>query len=207
LAGDLGSLNETEAMQPVSVFRGKFADPVPPFGPLPGVRIGDVLAYEFELPERFVPKPGHARLERTFALLDLGVSMSCPAWSRTTVDGLAIEGIDPQLDEAVTWYVDLVHITADGDRLIIRDLYLDVMVPTDGRHQRMLDLDEFADAIEAGTLPVDVAVDALRRWQAFLDRHLHSHRDPRSRWSDFPPEAIREFDALPSPLGPIVTAL
>lgn len=191
----------------MEVWRGRFADPVPLFGPLPGVRSGDVLAYEFELPESFTPKPGYARLERTFVLLDLGVSMSCPAWSRTTTAaGQTIDGLDPGLDDAVTWYVDLVHVTATAEAVIVRDLYVDVMVPTDGRHQRMLDLDELADAIEAEILPVNVAIDGLRRWQRFLDRHLHAKRDPGAGWSDFPPAVLAPLAALPAPLGPVVQA-
>ena len=59
----------------------------------------------------------------------------------------------------------------EGIRYTFRDLYIDVMVPTDGRPYRLLDLDEYADAIEDGTLSVDVAVDGLRRWQLFLDRY------------------------------------
>ncbi|MFN2496108.1 MAG: DUF402 domain-containing protein [Pseudonocardiaceae bacterium] len=104
------------------------------------------------------------------------------------------------------WYVDLVHVTAEQDSIIIRDLYIDVLIPIDGRHQRLLDLDEFADAIEAGQLDVSTAVDGLRRWQRFLDRHLHSARDPQDHWTDFPPHRLRDLAALPTPLGPIVTA-
>jgi hypothetical protein len=70
-------------------------------------------------------------------------------------------------------------------------LYIDVLVPGDGRHQRLLDLDEFADAIEAGQLDIGTAVDGLRRWQRFLDRHLHAARDPNSQWTDFPPRGAR----------------
>lgn len=44
----------------------------------------------------------------------------------------------------------------------------------------LLDLDEFADAIEAGQLDIGTAADGLRRWQRFLDRHLHAARDPRT---------------------------
>jgi hypothetical protein len=79
-------------------------------GPLPGARLGQVVAYEFELPDSFEPWPGRTLVERTFVLLDL-----------------------------------------------------DVMVPIDGRHYRILDLDEFADAIDDGTLSVEQAADALRR--------------------------------------------
>ncbi len=96
--------------------------------------------------------------------------------------------------------------TAGPDSITVRDLYIDVLVPVDGRHQRLLDLDEFADAIEAGQLDVGTAVDGLRRWQRFLDRHLHAARDPNSQWTDFPPRRLRELAALPAPLGPVVTA-
>ena len=75
------------------------------------------------------------------------------------------------------------------------------MVPTDGRPYRLLDLDEYADAIEDGTLSVDVAVDGLRRWQLFLDRYLHTDRWPVSRWSDFPPGIIRTLCDLAAPFG------
>jgi aminoglycoside phosphotransferase (APT) family kinase protein len=64
------------------------------------------------------------------------------------------------------------------------------MVPMDGRHYRMLDLDGFADAIDDASLSIEQAVDALRRWQRFLDRHLHAERAPVVAWTDFPPAAI-----------------
>jgi len=43
------------------------------------------------------------------------------------------------------------------------------MVATDGRPYRMLELDEFAAAVREGALSWSDAVDALRRWQRFLD--------------------------------------
>jgi hypothetical protein len=82
----------------------------------------------------------------------------------------------------------------------------DILVPVDGRRHRLLDLDEFADAIEAGQLNTGTAVDGLRRWQRFLDRHLHAARDPHGQWTDFPPRRLGELAALPAPLGPVVTA-
>ncbi len=90
-------------MRKVQVWRGAHADPEPLFGPLPGIRSGDTLAYEFEL------------------------------------------------DTAT-------------------------------------------------------AIDGLRRWQRFLDRHLHADRYPQADWTDFPPARIQEFTDLPTPLGPIVTS-
>jgi hypothetical protein len=59
-------------MEQVEVWRGRHGDPVPLFGPLPGVRSGVVLAHEFELPAQFIPWPGRTLLERTFVLPDTG---------------------------------------------------------------------------------------------------------------------------------------
>jgi hypothetical protein len=194
-------------MEQVEVWRGAHGDPAPLFGPLPGIRMSDTLAYEFQLPDRFVPWPGRTLLERVFVLLDLGVSMSLPSWRQMrTADGESIAGIDPDHSQPTTWYVDLVHVTSGQNSIIVRDLYLDVMVPTDGRHHRLLDLDEFADAIEGGQLDVDTAVDGLRRWQRFLDNHLHAARDPHGHWTDFPPRRLWDLAALPAPLGHIVIA-
>ena len=188
------------------MWQGRFGDPVPLFGPLPGIRDGDVVAYEFALPTRFEPWPGRTRLERVFVLLETGVGLTLPCW-RTVVtpQGRSLPGVDAAHTEGITWYIDLLHVTDHGSEVIVRDLYIDVMVPTDGRHYRQLDLDEFADAIDAGVVPAEVATDALRRWQLFLDRHLHHDRDPTAQWTDFPPKAIKELAALPAPLGPVVT--
>ena len=43
-------------------------------------------------------------------------------------------------------------------------------------------------------------MDALRRRQRFLDRHLHAHRAPAAAWTDFPPTAILSLLEMP-PLG------
>lgn len=183
-------------IEQVKVFRGRHADQSL-FGPLPGVRLGDVLAYEFELPDSFEPWPGRTLLERTFVLLDLGVSFANPCWVRRKLDGALIDREDQGID---TWYVDLITVERDGDQYTCRDLYIDVMVPMDGRHYRMLDLDEFAAAMTAGSLSMEQATDALSRWQSFLDRHLHTGRAPAASWSDFPPACIRPLLELP-PFG------
>jgi Protein of unknown function (DUF402) len=158
-----------------------------------------VLAYEFQLSRRFTPWPGRTLLERVFVLLDLGVSMSLPPWRCTPT-------VSRGESEPGTWYVDLVQVTTRPGSVTVRDLYIDVMVPTDGRHQRLLDLDDYADAMEAGRLEASLAIDGLRRWQRFLDRHLHAAREPQEGWTDFPPRRLRELAALPAPLGPVVTA-
>jgi hypothetical protein len=183
--------------EPVEVMRGRHGqDPL--FGPLPGARRGAVLAYDFELPASFDPWPGRTLIERTFVLLDLGVSFANPCWIRhMRPDGTVVnrdaEGRD-------TWYVDLITIEQDGNRYTCRDLYIDVMVPMDGRHYRMLDLDEFADAVEHGSLSIEQAVDALRRWQrSSTDTFTRTAHRPAG-WTDFPPTAILPLLEMP-PLG------
>lgn len=173
--------------QKVELLRGGHGDPNALFGPLPGVRYGNVVAYEMELPERFVPRPSCTWVERIFVLLDLGVSFANPVWF--------------QGEEANTWYVDLVSVAQAENRYIFRDLYLDVMAPVDGRHQRLLDLDDFAEALADGSLAPEEAADGLRRWQHFLDRHLHAEKMPVATWSDFPPASILPLLELPTPLG------
>jgi len=177
----------TSLNQPVEVMRGRHGQERL-FGPLPGARHAGVVAYEFELPDSFKPWPGRTLVERTFVLLELGVSFANPCWARhTKPDGTVV---DRGAEGSGTWYVDLVTVEQHGDRYIFRDLFIDVVVPMDGRHYRMLDLDEFADAIDDGSLSVEQATDALRRWQRFLDRHLHAGRAPVENWIDFPPAAI-----------------
>lgn len=185
--------------EPVEVMRSTWKERGLRFGPLPGYRLGDVVAYEWELPGRFEPWPGRTLVERTFVLLDLGVSFANPCWVREhRRDGSILEA-DPQ--GRGSWYVDLITVEREGEHYLFRDLYVDVMVPTDGRHQRMLDLDEYADALADGTLTADIVIDGLRRWQRFLDRHLHSERWPSDAWADFPPAAIQALAELPAPFG------
>jgi Protein of unknown function (DUF402) len=166
-------------LEPVQVVRGTS-------GPFPGVRLGDAVAYEFELDESLVPRPGTTRLERVFVLLDVGVQLSNPPYW--------------QGKDAACWYVDLVTVSASDGRFTVWDLYVDLIVATDGRPYRMLDLDEFAAAVHEGALSWSDAVDALRRWQRFLDRHLHAGRFPAAGWTDFPPAVIEPLAALPAPL-------
>jgi len=179
----------------VEVFLGthKQADPTL-FGPLPGRRLGDVIAYESQAPATFTPWPGRSRVERRYALLDLGVAFGVPCWSHwARPDGTTAAIPVEQKD---TWYVDLVTVSRDQrDEYVIRDLFVDVMIGDDTL-PRMLDLDEIADACAAGWISTAQLIDGLRRWQRFLDRHIHVARFPQSGLSDFPPAAIRPLAEL-----------
>ncbi len=170
---------QAEEFQAIRVMRGTY-------GPFAGIRLGNVAAYDFELDEGFVPRLGLTRWERAFLLLDVGAQLANPLWWQGA--------------EETSWYVDLVRLTITDDTIVVDDLYIDVIVPTDGRPYRLLDLEEFAEAVRAGLLPQSEALDALTRWQRFLDRHLHAERWPSATWTDFPPAALDPLRTLPAPL-------
>lgn len=192
-----------DAHEAVKVWRGRHGDPTPPFGPLPGARLGSAIAYEFELDRAFKPWPGRTRLDRVYVLLDLGIQMCNPCWQTvTTRDGREGKG----LSTSESWYVDLVTVEGADEGFIVRDFYIDLIVASVGMPYKTLDIHEFADAIEVGDIDLPDAIDGLRRWQMFLDTHINSDRNPTAEWTDFPPRAITELAALPSPLGEVVLA-
>jgi hypothetical protein len=142
------------------------------------LRDGPVLGWDYLSPDTHT-------YGRSFVLLDLGVKVTIPP--------LWIQRGDP------SWYVDLAIVTREDDLYRVVDFDIDVYVPTDGRPYRTLDLDEFADAIEDGEFTVAEAIDGLRRWQRFLDTHLHrvGPEAMHSGWRDFPPVAIARLAELP----------
>jgi hypothetical protein len=146
----------------------------------PALRDGDVLAWDYT-------SPGTEMIGRSYVLLDLGVKM--------TMLPSRIQRGDP------IWYVALAIVSREDDcyHLIDFDFDIDVFVLTDGRPYRMLDLYEFADAVEAGEFTVAEAIDGLRSWQRFLDTHLHQFdsRDVESGWRDFPPAVFGPMAELP----------
>lgn len=193
-----------DEIETVEVFLGSHQHPDQPlFGPLPGRRSGNVLAYEMQAPARFELWPGRSRVERKYALLDLGVSFGIPCWCRTTRPDGTVTSIPDEQQHS--WYVDLVSVYRySEDQFVLRDLYADVMI-CDGRVPRMLDLDELADACTQGVITVAQLTDGLRRWQRFLDQHLHTSRFPQLKLSDFPPAAIQPLAQIDGLLGAPVT--
>ena len=160
----------TAEFEPVKVMRGAF-------GPFPGVRMGRVAAYEFPLRDVDFVRPGEARQDRSYLLLDDGIQMSCPP------------GFPEQ--QAGWWYVDLVEIHEDGNQIAVIDHYLDVIVGPPDHYYRVLDMDEFGDAVAKLKLTFEQAVTGLRNFQRFLDTHLNRRHETARGWPDFPPRAIR----------------
>jgi hypothetical protein len=155
--------------------------------PVPALRNGIVLAWNYTHEADVVtPNAGRTLTERDFVLLDVGVKIVNPCWWG--------------FRERDTWYVDLVTVEQQGNLYIIRDLYIDLVVPTDGRAYRTLDLEEFADAMESGAIDLAAAADGLKRWQRFLDRYIHATGsiDTAIGWTDFPPHQIEVLADLPA---------
>jgi hypothetical protein len=144
---------------------------------LPALRDGNVLGWDYLAPDT-------GTFGRSFLLIDLGVKLTIPPFW--------IQRGDP------IWYVDLAIVTREDDLYRVIDLDIDVFVPVDGRPYRILDLDEFADAIDDNEFTLAEATDGLRRWQRFLDAHLHlfGPGDVQQGWRDFPPAAIASLDSL-----------
>jgi hypothetical protein len=161
----------------VQVMRGEY-------GPFKGVRLGRVAAYDFPLPDTSFVRPGELRRDRAYLLLDDGIQLSCPP------------GFPEQ--QAGWWYIDLVEIDERDETIAVRDHYLDVIVGPPSHYYRVLDMDEFGDAIAEGKLTPEQAVRGLRNFQRFLDRHLNRRHDVTPTWPDFPPQAIAALRLLPS---------
>lgn len=85
------------------------------------------------------------------------------------------------------WYADLVRIERINDAVItVTDLCLDVIIEGTGPTYRVIDLEDFADALVTGRIQADGLRDPLYKLQRFLDNHLHGGKD-------FPPSSIRRF--------------
>ena len=92
------------------------------------------------------------------------------------------------------WYCDLVDVERDGELISFRDMFVDVIVGPPDHPYRVLDLDEYADAVTDGRLAAAQGADGLRRCQAFLDRHLNRRHEVDRSWPDFPPAGVTAFD-------------
>ncbi|MEU9080354.1 DUF402 domain-containing protein [Kitasatospora sp. NPDC004745] len=142
-----------------------------------GIRRGDVVAYDWGFRH-----DGTDLIQRTFVLLDDHVQINQPV------------AFPPQ--QRGWWYCDLVSLEwdgPDGDLLRTQDLWIDVIVGPPDHPYRLLDLDDYADALADGRIAPGQAADGLRRMQRFLDRRLNRRHEVTRTWPDFPPAEVEEL--------------
>lgn len=155
--------------------------------PCPGVRVGRVAAYEFDIPEGMYVRPGAGRRQRAFLLLDESAQLNQPVVFTP--------------ERAGWWYIDLVEIREDSDAIHVVDHYVDFIVGPPGLPYRILDLHELGEAMTSGKLTPHQVAHVLAATQAFADRHLQGTNHHGPEWPDFPPAAlapVRDI-AIPSP--------
>lgn len=150
-----------------------------------GVRTDDnVVAYDVPILPQW-QAPGRPTVDRCFVIADEGVQLTKP----NTFTG-ALEG---------GWYVDLVEVDeSEPNRLVVRDLEVDLVLPPKSLRYEVLDLDEFADALQDGSIDVTTAIRVLRDTQRFIDKHLRNlDQDVLDSWPDFPPATVLKLAELP----------
>lgn len=135
-----------------------------------GVRHNDVVAFRWG-----IEAGGRTLEQRSYLLLEDGVLLGRPTRMPPGHEGW--------------WWCDLVFVDDRVDRVVVSDAYVDVLVGPPDRPYRLVDLDELAEAVNAGDVTPERAADGLARLQAFLDRRLHN--DTAGVWRDFPPASVR----------------
>jgi len=85
------------------------------------------------------------------------------------------------------WYVDLIKIeTISQNEIHIKDMYIDIIVQGNGPTYKIIDFDDFSDALVKGLININDIEFTLKKLQNFLDHHLHDCRD-------FPPTIIKQY--------------
>ena len=122
-----------------------------------------------------------AALQRNYLLVNEGVKLTRPArWDDDWRAG--------------AWYVDVVECFVQGVHVVVFDRYIDFIVPPTASMYRLLDLDEFGDALSEGAVSLDAAARALRSAQAFVDTYLHRRGEAQGgSWKDFPPASVTPY--------------
>lgn len=144
--------------------------------PYPGVRVGRVAAYEYDIPVGRYVRPGAGRRQRAFLLLDESAQLNQPVVFKP--------------ERAGWWYVDLVDIRDEGDTIHVVDHYVDFIVGPPGLPYRILDLHELGEAMTSGKLTPQQVAHILAATQTFADRYLQGKDHHGPEWPDFPPAAL-----------------
>lgn len=155
----------------------------------PGRRVDDVVAYDV----RILPKyqvAGRPTVDRCYLLLDEGIQLTKPAVFEGPVEGW--------------WYVDLVDISHTDEGLIVHDMYVDFLIPPTLDRYQVLDLDEFADALQAGKLTPTQSATVLSQTQTFINHYLRGPEEgPNGPTRQFPPPPVTALEQLPTFLDSI----
>ena len=123
--------------------------------------------------------------QRSFVLLDDGFQINQPV-------------IFPPQQQG-WWYCDLVKVTDTANEIAVDDLWIDIIVGPADHPYRVLDLDEYAAAVERGALSPAESVDGLVRTQRFLDRRLNRRHETVRTWPDFPPQNVIALSGVSFP--------
>lgn len=85
-------------------------------------------------------------------------------------EGLKISKIYNRREELVYWYCDIIQTNKQPGQnaIIFEDLLLDILLYPDG-YVKVLDMDELADAVEAGLITAETSHRALRTASRFLN--------------------------------------
>lgn len=136
-----------------------------------GLRRDGVVAYDWGFRQR-----GRDYLQRSFVLLDDGVQINQPV------------AFPPR--QRGWWYCDLVTVVDDGEVLRVDDMWIDVIVGPPDHPYRLLDLDDYGQAMSDGRLSPSAAAEGLTRAQRFLDRRLNRRHEVDQSWPAFPPAEV-----------------
>jgi len=87
--------------------------------------------------------------------------------------------LEPRPLAAFDYYIDIVRVTEQGNRWVVRDLYLDVLV-VEGVKATVLDTDEYLLTTVEGHLNTEEAAYALETAHRLLNRLAqHAYRSER----------------------------
>jgi len=146
-----------------------------------GRRLDQVIVYDWGFEHE-----GRNWEQRSFVLLDDGFQINQPVIFPPERQGW--------------WYCDLVKVAEHEDVVTVDDLWIDVIVGPPDHPYRMLDLHEYAAAMQSGALSPADAADGLVRTQRFLDRRLNHRYDHAERtWLDFPPADVKQLMGIHFP--------
>lgn len=149
-----------------------------------GRRVGEVVGYDLPILPRY-QVAGRPTVDRCYLLLREGVQLTKPVVFEGAVEGW--------------WYVDLVEVDETANGLVVRDLYVDFLIPPALDRYQILDLDELADALTAGKITAAQCADTLAATQQFVHRYLRQPAEgPNGPSAPFPPPEVVALENLPA---------